>query len=100
MYPKLDYDIEKDFVPLVLMANVPQVLVVNPKSVAGDFKAFLAQLKASPGRLNYRCRHGYLAPPGGRTVQAADRNLNHPYPLHRRRPSVARPDRRPGGHDV
>lgn len=53
MYPKLDYDIEKDFVPLVLMANVPQVLVVNPKSVSGDFKAFLAQVKASPGRLNY-----------------------------------------------
>ena len=53
MYPKLDYDIEKDFVPLVLMANVPQVLVVNPKSVSGDFKAFVAQLKASPGRLNY-----------------------------------------------
>ena len=39
MYPKLDYDIEKDFVPLALMANVPQVLVVNPKSVTGDFKA-------------------------------------------------------------
>ena len=53
MYPKLDYDIEKDFVPLALMANVPQVLVVNPKSVGGDFKAFVAQLKASPGRLNY-----------------------------------------------
>jgi tripartite-type tricarboxylate transporter receptor subunit TctC len=53
MYPKLDYDIEKDFVPLVLMANVPQVLVVNPKSVAGDFKAFVAQVKSSPGRLNY-----------------------------------------------
>ena len=53
MYPKLDYDIEKDFVPLVLMANVPQVLVVNPKSVTGDFKAFVAQVKASPGRLNY-----------------------------------------------
>ena len=53
MYPKLDYDIEKDFVPLVLMANVPQVLVVNPKSVAGDSKAFVAQVKSSPGRLNY-----------------------------------------------
>ncbi|MEI6761055.1 MAG: tripartite tricarboxylate transporter substrate binding protein [Betaproteobacteria bacterium] len=53
MYPKLDYDIEKDFIPLALMANVPQVLVVNPKSVSGDFKAFLAQLKANPGRLNY-----------------------------------------------
>jgi tripartite-type tricarboxylate transporter receptor subunit TctC len=53
MYPKLDYDIEKDFVPLALMANVPQVLVVNPKSVSGDFKAFVAQVKANPGRLNY-----------------------------------------------
>ncbi len=53
MYPKLDYDIEKDFVPLALMANVPQVLVVNPKKVPGDFKAFLAQVKSSPGKLNY-----------------------------------------------
>ena len=52
MYPKLDYDLEKDFVPLVLLANVPQVLVVHPK-ITGDFKAFLAQLRASPGRLNY-----------------------------------------------
>ncbi len=53
MYAKLDYDIEKDFVPLALVAVVPQVLVVNPKNVPGDFKAFLAQLKANPGRLNY-----------------------------------------------
>jgi tripartite-type tricarboxylate transporter receptor subunit TctC len=53
MYPKLDYDIQKDFIPLALVANVPQVLVVNPKNVPGDFKAFLAQVKASPGKMNY-----------------------------------------------
>lgn len=53
MYPKLDYDIEKDFVPLALLANVPQVLVVNPRLVPGDFKAFLAQVRSSPGKLNY-----------------------------------------------
>ena len=53
MYPKLDYDIEKDFVPLALLANVPQVLVVNPKLVPGDFKDFLAQVRKSPGRMNY-----------------------------------------------
>ena len=53
MYPKLDYDIQKDFVPLALVANVPQVLVVNPKNVPGDFKAFLAQVKANPGKMNY-----------------------------------------------
>ncbi len=53
MYPKLDYDLERDLVPLILVASVPQVLVVNPKSVSGDFKEFLAQVKRSPGKLNY-----------------------------------------------
>ena len=53
MYPKLDYDIEKDFVPLALIANVPQVLVVNPKNISGDFKSFLAQVRSNPGRFNY-----------------------------------------------
>ena len=42
MYPKLDYDLEKDFVPLALMANVPQVVVVNPKRAeAQNIKAFI-----------------------------------------------------------
>jgi tripartite-type tricarboxylate transporter receptor subunit TctC len=53
MYPRLDYDIEKDFAPLALMANVPQVLVVNPKSQPGDFKEFLDRVRKSPGRFNY-----------------------------------------------
>lgn len=53
MYPKLDYDIEKDFVPLALVANVPQVLVVNPKNQPGDFKEFLARMRSAPGRSNY-----------------------------------------------
>ncbi|MDP2219052.1 MAG: tripartite tricarboxylate transporter substrate binding protein [Hydrogenophaga sp.] len=54
MYPKLDYDIERDFVPLILVASVPQVLVVNSKKYAGvDFKSFLAQVKSNPGKLNY-----------------------------------------------
>lgn len=53
MYPKLDYDLEKDFVPLVLVANVPQVLVVNPKKITVDFKAFLTMLRQNPGKMNY-----------------------------------------------
>ena len=53
VYPKLDYDIEKDFVPIALVANVPQVLVVTPKNIPGDFKAIMAQVKANPGKLNY-----------------------------------------------
>jgi tripartite-type tricarboxylate transporter receptor subunit TctC len=54
MYPKLDYDLEKDFVPLTLLASVPQVLVVNPKRVdARDFKQFIEMMRKSPGRYNY-----------------------------------------------
>lgn len=54
MYPRLDYDIEKDFIPLALLANVPQVLVVNPKAVpASNFKQFLEHVKRNPARLNY-----------------------------------------------
>lgn len=53
MYPKLDYDLEKDFVPLILVASVPQVLVVSPKRIQGNFQDFLKQVKSSPGKLNY-----------------------------------------------
>ena len=54
LYPKLDYDLEKEFIPLVLLANVPQVLVVNPKRVeVKDFKAFLEIVRKNPGKLNY-----------------------------------------------
>jgi tripartite-type tricarboxylate transporter receptor subunit TctC len=54
MYPKLDYDLEKDFVPLTLVASVPQVVVVNPRRVpVPDFKAFLELVRKNPGRYNY-----------------------------------------------
>ena len=54
MYPKLDYDLERDLIPLILVANVPQVLVVNPRKVeAADFKAFIDFVRKNPARLNY-----------------------------------------------
>ena len=54
MYPKLDYDLERDFVPLALVATVPFVLVVNPQKVtAPDYKGFLSQVLANPGRFNF-----------------------------------------------
>ena len=53
-YPKLDYSITTDLVPLTVIANPPQILVVNPKRVAADdFKSFMALLRASPGKMNY-----------------------------------------------
>ena len=54
MYPKLDYDIEKDLVPLILVASVPQVVVVNPQKLpVANFKEFLDNARKNPGKLNY-----------------------------------------------
>ncbi|MFZ9510873.1 MAG: Bug family tripartite tricarboxylate transporter substrate binding protein [Burkholderiaceae bacterium] len=54
MYPKLDYDIEKDLIPLILVASVPQVVVVNPRKVpVANFKEFLEFARKNPGKLNY-----------------------------------------------
>ncbi len=54
MYPKLDYSIEGDFVPVGLISSVPQVIVVNPQRVAAtDLQGFLAFVRKNPGKLNY-----------------------------------------------
>jgi tripartite-type tricarboxylate transporter receptor subunit TctC len=54
MYPKLDYDLEKDFIPLTLVARVPQVVVVNPRRIdSPNFKAFLDLLQKNHGKYNY-----------------------------------------------
>lgn len=54
IYPRLDYDLQKDLVPISLVARVPQVIVVNPQRIpAKDFKEFLSLVKANPGKYNY-----------------------------------------------
>ncbi|MCH7344580.1 tripartite tricarboxylate transporter substrate binding protein [Pelomonas sp. CA6] len=54
MYPRLDYKLEDDFVPVALLASVPQVIVVNPKNLpAKDLKGLLEQVRKNPARLNY-----------------------------------------------
>lgn len=53
-YAKLDYDIEKDLVPMTTIAYPPQVIVVNPSRVqVNDLKALLDYARRNPGKLNY-----------------------------------------------
>ncbi len=53
-YPKLDYDIERDLVPIMMIANPPQVIVANPTRVAAnEVKTLVATLKSNPGKLSY-----------------------------------------------
>jgi tripartite-type tricarboxylate transporter receptor subunit TctC len=54
IYPKLDYNIETDFVPIGMVSSVPQVIVVNAQRMpVADFKAFLDTVKKNPGKYNY-----------------------------------------------
>lgn len=54
IYLKLDYDIEKDFIPVALIAAPPQVVVVNPKKVeATTLAELIAYAKANPGKLDF-----------------------------------------------
>jgi tripartite-type tricarboxylate transporter receptor subunit TctC len=54
MYPKLDYNIETDFIPVGLVSSVPQVIVVNPQRVQATTLAELLEfIRRNPGRLNY-----------------------------------------------
>jgi tripartite-type tricarboxylate transporter receptor subunit TctC len=47
------YDVNKDFVPVTLLAKVPNVFVIHPDVPAKNFKEFVAYAKANPGKLNY-----------------------------------------------
>jgi tripartite-type tricarboxylate transporter receptor subunit TctC len=51
MYPKLDYSIEGDFVPVGLISSVPQVVVINPQRVQANtlknFSSSSARTRAS-----------------------------------------------------
>ena len=54
MYPKLDYNLETDFIPVGLVSSVPQVVVVNPQRVpVSDLKGLLELLRKNPGKFNY-----------------------------------------------
>ena len=54
MYPKLDFNLEADFIPVGLIGAVPQVIVVNPQRVpVADLQGLLDYVRKNPGKLNY-----------------------------------------------
>jgi tripartite-type tricarboxylate transporter receptor subunit TctC len=53
LYTKLPYSLERDFVPLTVVAYVPNVVVVNPKHTFKNVKELLDYARANPGKLNY-----------------------------------------------
>lgn len=54
LYTKLPYALEKDFIPITVLAYVPNVVVVHPKHTnINTFADFLNYAKKNPGKLNF-----------------------------------------------
>jgi tripartite-type tricarboxylate transporter receptor subunit TctC len=54
IYPKLTYDLEKDFIPIGMIARPPHVVVVHPGKVAAKTLAELIDhARANPDKMNY-----------------------------------------------
>ncbi len=53
LYKKLNINPLVDLVPIVKIADVPNVLVVHPSVPANTLDEFITYMKANPGKLNY-----------------------------------------------
>jgi tripartite-type tricarboxylate transporter receptor subunit TctC len=53
LYPKLSYDVVRDFAPITLVASAPNVFVVNPSVPAKTVAEFIALAKKEPGKYSF-----------------------------------------------
>ena len=53
IFPNQPYDVNRDFVPVTLLAKVPNLFVIHPDVPARNYKEFVAHVKKNPGQLNY-----------------------------------------------
>ncbi len=53
LYPKLSFDVQKDFVPVLYIANTAFVLVTTPSLPVGTTQELISYAKANPGKLTY-----------------------------------------------
>ena len=62
LYKKINYDPERDFIPIGLIGTQANILVVNPTVAANSMAELIALAKAKPRQLNYASSgHGAAA---------------------------------------
>mgnify|MGYP003693568265 FL=1 len=97
LYPNLDYNIEKDFIAVALIARPPQVVVVNPgQGLCQDAGRVHRLRQSQPGQTELRLRRRrHHASSRGRVVQDPDQDQHPARPLPRGRTCDAGSHRRP-----
>jgi tripartite-type tricarboxylate transporter receptor subunit TctC len=54
LYSKLPFDVEADFTPITTLADIPNVLAINPEVIdVKNVQEFIAKVKAAPGKYSY-----------------------------------------------
>ncbi len=53
IFPNQPFDVNRDFMPVTLLAKVPNLFVIHPDVPAKTYKEFVAHVKKNPGQLNY-----------------------------------------------
>jgi tripartite-type tricarboxylate transporter receptor subunit TctC len=52
-YAKMPYDAVKDFTPIVSLATMSNVAIVNPATPVNNIREFIDHARANPGKLNF-----------------------------------------------
>jgi tripartite-type tricarboxylate transporter receptor subunit TctC len=50
---KLNYDVERDFVPVSMLVSVPQLIAANPAAPAKSIQEMIALAKSQPGKYSF-----------------------------------------------
>ena len=53
LYASVPYDPEKDFAPITMAADTPNVFMINPEFPAKDLQELIAVLRANPGKYSF-----------------------------------------------
>jgi len=53
LYPKIPYDPFKDFAPVTVAGDAPNILLVNPSVPAKTVRELIDYIKANPGKISY-----------------------------------------------
>ncbi len=53
IFTNTGYDVNRDFMPVTLLAKVPSLFVIHPDVPAINFREFVSYVKKNPGKLNY-----------------------------------------------